>query len=54
MNAREFYDEFKEMLNFVGVDFRGMEEATITIRDGKFFVTAEHRSARLDIPEELK
>ena len=53
MNAREFYDEFKAMLDFVGVGFTGMHNATVTVRDGKFFITAENRSARVDIPEEL-
>ena len=54
MNAREFYEEFKVMLDFVGVGFRGMDNATVTVRDGKFFMTAENRSARLDVPEETK
>ena len=54
MNAREFYEEFKAMLDFVGVGFRGMQDAIVTIRDGKIFVTAGNRSARLDVPEELE
>ena len=49
MNAREFYEEFKAMLDFVGVGFRGMQDAIVTIRDGKIFVTAGNRSARLDV-----
>ena len=52
MNAREFYEEFKAMLDFVGVGFSGMQDAIVTIRDGKIFVTAGNRSARLDVPEE--
>lgn len=52
MNAREFYDEFKSMLDFVGVGFTGMINASVSIRDGKFFVSVEGRSARLDVPEE--
>ena len=52
MDAREFYEEFKAMLDFVGVGFRGMQDAIVTIRDGKIFVTAGNRSARLDVPEE--
>lgn len=54
MNAREFYEEFKAMLDFVGVGFSGMQDAIVTIRDGKIFVTAGNRSARLDVPEELE
>lgn len=50
MDAREFYDEFKAMLDFVGVGFRGMENATVTVSDGKFFVTCDNKSARIDIP----
>lgn len=51
MNAREFYEEFKAMLSFVGVRWGDMDQATVEVKDGHFVVTAGTRTARIAISE---
>lgn len=40
MNAEEFYERFKENLDFLGCGFRGKENVTVEIKDGRFCMSA--------------
>ena len=52
MNAEEFYEAFKEALDYLGVGFQGKEQAVVAICENKLTLTAGNRSAALSIPIE--
>lgn len=52
MNAEEFYEAFKEALDYLGVGFHGKEQAVVAICGNKLTLTAGNRSAALSIPIE--
>lgn len=45
MNGEEFYQNFKEALAFLGLDWGDKNEMTVKIEDGKIWFTHGDRSA---------
>jgi hypothetical protein len=51
MTAQEFYEEFKESLNYLGVGFAGMEDAEVFIENGRFGMSANGKETLLVLPK---
>lgn len=52
MNAADFYESFKDALNFVGCGFQGMHLAKITYAEMRIIISYEGRSCSFAIPTE--
>lgn len=50
MSVEDFYEMFKEALNYIGTRFRGMSEAIIYYRDGKIVVEYDNKEASFSVP----
>lgn len=50
MNAEEFYQEFKDALDFLGVGFHGKDEVEVWLTDGKFCLALAGKEARVSLP----
>lgn len=52
MNASEFYRNFKEALDFVGVGFSGMDQAEVETCEGSMVVKANGKTASFEVEGE--
>jgi len=52
MNAAEFYEYFKDALDFVGPGFSGMEKVIVCMRGEKIVLTHGDFEATIRLPEE--
>lgn len=52
MNAADFYQSFKDALNYVGCGFEGMHLATVVIAADRVKISYEDRSCSFAIPKE--
>lgn len=50
MNAAQFYEEFKQALEYLGVGFRGMSEAEIECREGQVVMSVGKKEAVFPVP----
>lgn len=50
MNAEEFYEEFKDALDFLGAGFHGKDQVEVWLDDGKFCLALAGKEARLSLP----
>jgi len=49
MNADDFYEHFKDALKYLGLDWGELDQAIVSIVDGKFIMTTAGRSCILEI-----
>jgi hypothetical protein len=49
MNAADFYENFKDALKYLGVDWGEMDQVVVNIVDGKFVMTAANKSCTLEM-----
>lgn len=49
MNAELFYTHFKDALKYLGLSWGEMDQAVVSIVDGKFTVTAAGKSCTLEL-----
>lgn len=50
MNADYFYGEFKAMLDYLGVGFKGMSDVKIMIDGDKIVLSANDKECAIKIP----
>ena len=51
MNGDEFYYEFKQALNFLGVGFHGMSEVEMTVEHDKVVLSAGNKECSIKLPK---
>jgi hypothetical protein len=51
MNAQEFYEYFKDALDYLGPGFRGMDEVIVCVQDNKFILMGGDKEASINLPE---
>lgn len=49
MNGKEFYDGFKDALDYLGVGFHGMDKTRITLDSDGVGISVENKSCILHI-----
>ena len=50
MNAEDFYEHFKAGLRYLGLSWGEMDQAVVTIINGKFVMTAADKSCVVELP----
>jgi hypothetical protein len=51
MTAHQFYEYFKDALDYLGPGFRGMDEVSVCIHDGKFILMNGDKEASIIVPD---
>jgi hypothetical protein len=54
MTGKEFYETFKEALDYVGVGFIGKDQVEVTLTANEIAVSANGRTVIIDVPEYMK
>ena len=54
MNAEQFYDEYKNCLNFLGVKWGEKELATVSVKEGWVVISYDGRQATFLVGEEAQ
>ena len=49
MNAADFYEHFKDALNYLGLSWGDMDQVVVDIVDGRFVMTTANKSCTLEI-----
>jgi hypothetical protein len=49
MNAEDFYEHFKDALKYLGLDWSQMDQAVVSLVDGKFTMIAAGKSCTLEL-----
>lgn len=50
MTGKDFYEEFKAALDYLGVGFRGMDEAQVQLDGSKLRISVDGRECAISIP----
>lgn len=50
MNAEQFYEEFKDALNYLGPGFKWKEQVIIQCKDGRIIMTFDGKEASFTVP----
>ena len=49
MNAEDFYEHFKDALKYLGLSWGEMDQAVVSLVDGKFTMIAKGKSCTLEL-----
>jgi len=53
MNAQDFYEEFKNALNYLGCGFSGMDEASIDLDGNKIRISCDDKDCSIVVKKEV-